>query len=173
VTHEAAPLGPARLWRDLAIDQRLALAAAFWADQESMAQQVEAVQLIARQLRFRPQSVLAQPIDKRTRQLANLHVVSEGVANRALVVYHLGVQRPMLEAFLTRLGIHHEHGMIADELVAAPEPAALREAALALAAEFPVDAVRLYLRTLAAQDPETWSALAGIAAEMAAAPPTS
>ena len=44
-----------------------------------------------------------------------------------------------------------------------PDPAALREAAAALATEFPPAAVRLYLRTLAAQDPETWSALAEIA----------
>jgi len=168
VTTEVAPLGPARLWRDLTIDQRLALSAALWADQESVPQQVEAVQLIARQLRFRPQSVLAQPVEKRIRQLANLHTVSEGVANRALVVYHLSSQRPMLEAFLSRLGISHEHGMIADTLVTAPDPAALRDAAQALAVEFPADSVRLYLRTLAGQDPETWSALAGIATEILA-----
>jgi hypothetical protein len=127
---------------------------------------MEAVQLIARQLRFRPQSVLAEPVEKRTRQLASLHTVSESVANRALVVYHLSSQRPMLEAFLTRLGISHENGMIADTHVTAPDPAALRDAATALAAAFPADAVRLYLRTLAGQDPETWSALAGIATEI-------
>lgn len=166
MTNEAAPFGPARLWRDLTIDQRLALSAALWADQESVSQQVEAVQLIARQLRFRPQSVLTEPVEKRIRQLANLHTVSESVANRALVVYHLGSQRLMLEAFLTRLGISHENGMIADTLVTAPDPAALRDAAKALATEFPADSVRLYLRTLAAQDPETWSALAGIVTEI-------
>jgi hypothetical protein len=166
VTHEAAPFGPARLWRDLAIDQRLALSTALWEDQESVPQQVEAVQLIARQLRFRPQSVLAQPVEKRIRQLANLHTVSESIANRALVVYHLGSQRPMLEAFLTRLGIGHENGMIADAPLAAPDPAALRDAAQALASAFPADSVRLYLRTLAAQDPETWGALAGIVTEI-------
>jgi hypothetical protein len=166
VTNEAAPLGPARLWRDLTIDQRLALSAALWADQESVPQQVEAVQLIARQLRFRPQSVLSEPVEKRVRQLASLHTVSESVASRALVVYHLGSQRPMLEAFLTKLGIRHENGMIADAEVSAPDPAALRGAANALATEFPVDSVRLYLRTLAGQDPETWSALAGIATEI-------
>jgi len=166
VTNEAAPLGPARLWRDLTIDQRLALSTAFWADQESVPQHMEAVQLIARQLRFRPQSVLTEPVEKRIRQLANLHTVSESVANRALVVYHLGTQRPMLEAFLTRLGINHEKGMIADTAVTKPDPAALRDAANALATEFPADSVRLYLRTLAGQDPETWSALAGIATEI-------
>lgn len=168
MTNQAAPLGPARLWRDLTIDQRLALSAALWADQESVPQQMEAVQLIARQLRFRPQSVLSEPVEKRIRQLANLHAVSESVANRALVVFHLGSQRPMLEAFLSRLGIRHENGMITDAQVTAPEPARLRDAANALATEFPVDSVRLYLRTLAGQDPETWSALAEIANEIPA-----
>jgi hypothetical protein len=166
VTQEAVPPGPARLWRDLTTDQRLALSAALWADHESGPQQMEAVQLIARQWRFRPQSVLVQPVEKRVRQLANLHTVSESVANRALVVYHLSTQRPMLEAFLTRLGIGHEHGMIADAPLAPPDPAALREAANELVKDFPVDAVRLYLRTLAGQDPETWSALAAIATEI-------
>ena len=164
MSNESALLGPARLWRDLAIDERLALSAALWADDESVPQQVEAVQLIARQMRFRPQSVLAQPVEKRVRQLASLHTVSESVASRALVVYHLGSQRPMLEAFLTRLGISHENGMIADTPLAAPD--SLREAAQALATQFPPASVRLYLRTLAAQDPETWGALAEIATEI-------
>jgi len=166
VSNEAARLGPARLWRDLAIDQRLALSAALWADDDSMPQQLEAVQLIARQMRFRPQSVLGQPVERRVRQLASLHTVSESVASRALVVYHLGSQRPMLEAFLTRLGISHENGMIADAPLATPEPAALREAAQELATAFPPSSVRLYLRTLAAQDPETWGALSEIATEI-------
>jgi len=166
VAHQETPAGPAKLWRELTTEQRLALSQALWADTDSVPQQIEAVQLIARQLRFRPQSVLSQPVEKRVRQLAHLLQVSEGVANRALVVYHLGVQRPMLEAFLNRLGIPHKDGMIADAATAAPDPAALRTAALALAGEFPVESVRLYLRTLAAQDPETWLPLAEIATDL-------
>lgn len=166
MSNEAARFGPAKLWRDLSIDQRLALSAALWGDADSVAQQLEAVQLIARQMKFRPQSVLGQPVARRVRQLASLHTVSESVASRALVVYHLGSQRPMLEAFLTRLGISHEGGMIADAPLSVPDPAALRDAAKALADEFPSASVRLYLRTLAAQDPETWGALAEIATEM-------
>jgi hypothetical protein len=168
VSNEAAPIGPARLWRELTSDQRIALAAALWADADSVPQQVEAVQMIARQWRFRPQSIMKEPVEKRTRQLANLLTVSENIANRALVVYHLGVQRPMLEAFLTTLGIAHENGMIADAEVVTPDPTALRAAAKSLAESFPVDGVKLYLRTLAAQDPETWGALADVATELPA-----
>lgn len=165
MTQGAGPLSPARLWRDLSVDQRQALSAALWADEESLPQQFEAVQLIAKHLRFRPQSVLSQPIEKRVRQLAALHQVSEGIANRALVAYHLASQRPMLEAFLTKLGIPNEQGMITGS-PDAPAEAALRAAATALAAEFPVEDVRLYLRTLAVQDPETWAPLTEIATEL-------
>ena len=168
MTHQEAPAGPAKLWRDLTIDQRLALSQALWADTDSVPQQIEAVQLIARQLRFRPQSVLSQPIEKRVRQLAHLSQVSEGIANRALVVYHLETQRPMLEKFLDALGIPHQEGMITESTSAPPDEAALRSAALALAGEFPLESVRLYLRTLAAQDAETWRPLAAIATELPA-----
>jgi len=162
VTQAAGPISPARLWRELTGEQRQALAAALWADEESLPQQIEAVHLVAKQLRFRPQSVLSQPLEKRVRQLANLHQVSEGIANRALVAYHLAAQRPMLEAFLTKLGIPNEQGMISGS----PEPPAadaLRQAASDLAGEFPVEDVRLYFRTLASQDPETWAPLEEIA----------
>ena len=165
MTQAAGPISPARLWRELTGDQRQALAAALWADEESVPQQIEAVHLVAKQLRFRPQSVLSQPIEKRVRQLANLHQVSEGIANRALVAYHLVAQRPMLEAFLTKLGIPNEQGMISGS----PEPpaeAALRKAASELAGEFPVEDVRLYFRTLASQDPETWAPLEAVATEL-------
>ena len=165
VAQAEGPISPARLWRELTGEQRQALAAALWADEESMPQQIEAVQLIATKLRFRPQSVLAQPLEKRVRQLANLHQVSEGIANRALVSYHLGAQRPMLEAFLTKLGITHENGMI-DGSPEPPAEDALRKAASEMVKEFPVEDVRLYFRTLASQDPETWAALEGIAIEL-------
>lgn len=166
MTTDSTPLSPSRIWRELTTDERVALARALWDDADSAAHQAEAVQLIARHLHFRPQSVPGQPIEKRARQLAGLLQVSEGLASRALVVYHLGVQRPMLEAFLNHLGIAHQDGAIAESDVHAPAPAALREAASALAGQYPAAAVRLYLRTLAAQDPETWGALAGIVSEL-------
>jgi hypothetical protein len=92
--------------------------------------------------------------------------VSESLASRALVVYHLTAKRPMLEAFLDALGIAHEDGLIAEGAKDAPEPAALREAAAALRAAFPPSDVRVYFLTLAAQDPATWGALQPLAGEL-------
>jgi hypothetical protein len=157
---------PAHIWREMTPEQRLAAAGALWADADSGPQQAEAVQAIARQLRFRPQSVLKLPPEKRARHLAALRTVPEPLASRALVVYHLATQRPMLEAFLDKLGIAHENGMIAESARDAPDPSSLREAAAALLAAFPAPDVRVYLLTLAAQDAVTWGALVPILSEL-------
>jgi hypothetical protein len=157
---------PAHIWREMTAEQRLAAAAALWSDEDSMHQQVEAVQAIARQLRFRPQSVVKLAPEKLARHLASLRTVPESLASRALVVYHLTTQRPMLEAFLDKLGIDHEHGLIAEGAKAVPAAPALREAAAALLAAFPAVDVRVYLHTLAAQDPETWGALGPLVGEL-------
>jgi hypothetical protein len=103
---------------------------------------------------------------KLARHLAALRTVSESLASRALVVYHLTTQRPMLEAFLDTLGIAHENGLIAEGAKAVPGEPALRGAAAALLAAFPAPDVRVYLQTLAAQDPETWGALGPILSEL-------
>jgi hypothetical protein len=166
VSHDDAPITAAHIWRDMSAEQRLAAASALWDDPDSTHQQVEAVHAIARQLRFRPQSVLKLPLEKRARHLAALRAVSESLASRALVVYHLATKRPMLEAFLDRLGIAHEHGLIAEGDKAAPEAAALHEAGAALLAAFPPADVRVYFLTLAAQDPSTWEGLGPLAAKL-------
>ena len=36
--------------------------------------------------------------------------------------YHLATQRPMMSAFLDRVGIAHEEGLITEENVAKPTP---------------------------------------------------
>lgn len=163
--HEA-PMTPAHIWRMMTAEQRLDAAGALWADEDSTAQQVEAVHAIARQLRFRPQSVLKLAPEKRVRHLAALRTVPESLASRALVVYHLTTRRPMLQAFLDALGIAHEDGLIAEGAREAPDAARLRDAAAALLAAFPPADVRVYFLTLAAQDPATWGELGPLTAEL-------
>jgi len=159
VPTETPTLTPALIWREMSAAQRLAAAEPFWADEDSVSQQVEAVQAIARQLHFRPQSVVKLAPEKLARHLASVHKVSESLAGRLLVVYHLSTQRPLLEAFLDHLGIAHQEGLIAEDGEHTPAPDALQAAVDALRLRFPAQDVRLYLRTLAAQDPETWSGL--------------
>ena len=115
--------------------------------------------MIAQRIKFRVKSVATMPIDKKSRQLAAVATVSEMVAARLLVAYHLAAQRPMMGSFLDALGIKHEAGLIEDEEMPAPSPEKLKEGAAAMAAQYPREDVALYLSTLVWQDPDTWGGL--------------
>jgi hypothetical protein len=157
-----AILRPSQLWKQLSSERKLQAADAFWRDENAPVEQAEAVATIAQRIKFRPKSVLTMALDKKARQLAALPAVSELVAARLLVAYHLAQQRPMMAAFLSALGIKHEDGLIEDEELQAPDPAALKSAAKSLAASYPAEDVALYLSTLTWQDPDTWGGLADV-----------
>ena len=150
---------PSQDWKRLSADRRLAAADAFWRDENGRAEQAEAIAVIAQRIKFRTKSVIALPIEKKARHLVALPVVSEGVAARLIVAYHLAHQRPMMGRFLDALGIKHEDGLIADEKVEPVSKERLAAAASALAASSPAEDVALYLSTLLWQDPETWGGL--------------
>ena len=153
---------PSRLWRRMSVERRIDAADLFWNDEHSADQQVEAVASIASHMKFRPKSVLGLAPEKRAKYLATLPTMSDAIAARALVNYHLERQRPMMAAFLDLLGIAHEDGLINDENVAKPDAAKVKAAATDLAAKFPADDVSLYFATLVSQDPETWGALVDV-----------
>jgi hypothetical protein len=143
------------------LDHRVSAAGAFWRDEQAALEQAEAVALIARHIKFRPKSVLGLPVEKKARHLASLAQVSDLLAARLLVAYHLEHQRPMMGAFLDALGIAHQDGLIKDESPAAPEAATLDKAVATLSAAYPKTDVARYFWTLLWQDPETWSGLQG------------
>jgi hypothetical protein len=161
---------PTQLWKHLSAERRLQAATAFWQDEHAGAEQAEAVMTIAQRIKFRPKSVVALPVDRKARQLANLNAVSELVAARLLVDYHLDQQRPMMGRFLDALGIKHENGLIDDEEMQPPDAEQLKAAAKAIAAVHPAEDVGVYLATLIWQDPETWGALTDAPELQAAAP---
>jgi len=138
---------------------RAGAARAFWTDENAALEQAEAIALIARQIKFRPRSVQALPVDKRAKYLAGIAQVSDLLAARLLVVYHLEFQRPMMGAFLDSLGIKHDQGLIEEDTPKAPTPEALAKAADALAASHPKADVARYFWTLLWQDPDTWGSL--------------
>src|SRR5215213_2387908 len=153
---------PSKIWRRMTADRRVAAAELFWADEQSAEQQVEACATIATQMKFRAKSVLNLPVEKKTRYLVTLPNVSDAVAARALVNYHLGRQRPMMGEFLDSLGVAHDEGLIKDETVVKPESQKLREAAEQLTAKYDAHDVALYFSTLVSQDPDTWGELADL-----------
>jgi hypothetical protein len=154
---------PSRLWRRMPLDRRVEAADLFWADEHSAEQQLEAVASIATHMKFRTRSVVGLAPEKKAKYLATLPSVSDAIAARALVNYHLARQRPMMAAFLDSLGIPHEEGLITEETMVKPDTEKLRAGTAALAGQFPPDDVSLYLATLVSQDPDTWGALADLA----------
>jgi len=162
---------PVRVWKRLSPEQRLAVAGPFWDDEQSAEQQAEAIAAIALHMKFRTKSVLGLPPEKRVKYLSTLPTISDSIVARAMVAYHLEKQRPMMSAFLDKLGIAHEDGLIAEETLPTPDPDKLRTAATELAAEYPAEDVSLYFATLVAQDPETWGGLAEHCQPLAGARP--
>jgi hypothetical protein len=149
---------PSKLWKRMTSEQRLQAARAFWIDEQASDDQVQAVLFIAQQKKFRPKFVMSLDEERKAKHLASLAALPEGLAARALVLYHLAEQREMMGAFLDALGIAHENGLIQDENVK-PDPEKVGPAVAQIKKQFPADTVALYLGTLRCQDPETWGVL--------------
>lgn len=143
------------------LEKRQAAAKAFWEDEHGLDQQVEVIVTLARKLNFRPKSLQQLPAERRIKLLANMTDVSEAVATRALIGYHLTSERPMMAAFLDAVGIDHDNGLITAEEVPAPAPEKLAAGVAAIKAGFPAEDVRRYLHTLVVLDGDTWGALDG------------
>jgi hypothetical protein len=153
---------PSHLWKQLTPERRRQAADAFWHDDNAGNEQAEAVAMIAQRIKFRLKSVITMPVEKKSQYLISMPAVSEMLAARLLVAYHLTHQRPMMGTFLDALGIAHEEGIINDEEMKPPSPDALKKGAAAIAASYPPDEVSLYLSTLIWQDPETWGSLSDL-----------
>jgi hypothetical protein len=160
----ATPLTPARLWKRMTAEQRLGAARAFWQSEEAADDQVQAVLLIAQHKKFRPKTVMALDEERRAKHLASFPSIPETMAARALIVYHLAAQRPLMGAFLDALGIAHEEGVIqADDVK--PDADKLAPSVEQIAGIYPEADVALYLNTLLCQDPDTWGGLRRIVDE--------
>jgi hypothetical protein len=150
---------PTRIWKRMSAERRLQAAEFFWTDEQSTDQQVEAVAALASHMKFRTKSVISLPLERKAKYLATYPGISDNIAARALVSYHLEFQRPMMAAFLDSLGIAHENGLISEDTISKPEIERLRSAAAQLAEAYPAEDVSLYFSTLVSQDPETWESL--------------
>lgn len=150
-----------QLWKQMTESQRLGAADAFWKEGETGAEHAEVVGLLSRRLNFRVKSVLALPLARKARYTAGLAAVSDGVAGRLLITYHLAHQRAMMGTFLDALGIAHENGLIADDAQPAVAADTLSAAVAVVREQYPAEDVSLYFATLRLQDPKTWGGLPG------------
>lgn len=146
----------------MTFEQRHRAALAFWRDETIAADQAQAVQLIAKHVKFRPKTIAGLDTEGKARHLASVPTLPDEVAARLLVLYHLAEQRPMMAAFLDALGIAHEGGLIQDGSDVTPDPAKLGPAVAVLANAYPAADVSIYLTTLLCHDPQTWGALQGL-----------
>jgi hypothetical protein len=145
-----------QLWKLMTEGQRKGAAEAFWSEGEAGAEHAEVLGLLSRRLNFRVKSVLALPLEKKVKYTAGLAAVSDGVAGRLLVTFHLSKQRPMMAVVLDALGIAHENGLISDESQPTVDAEKLPAAVTAIKEQFPAEDVNLYLHTLRLQDHATW-----------------
>ena len=152
-----AELTPTRLWMTLPQETRLLAARSYdWANSES---RLEADLSIARSMKFRDSFVRKLPLEKRIGYLASIRP-TDSLATTMLLALHLQNRRPILSAFLDALGIPHDNGLITEGAeIGVPTAPALADAARKLYEQFKEDEVTLYLESLVAIDPETWSGL--------------
>ncbi len=129
-------LTPGRLWKQMTPDQRLRAARAFWTDEQAVDDQIQAALLIAERKKFRTKTVVSLDVERKARHLASLPTLPDALAARALIVYHLAEQRPMMGAFLDALGIAHENGLIQEDDVK-PDASKMNAAAVTLGQNFP------------------------------------
>jgi hypothetical protein len=157
---ELRELTPARLWAELDQETRQVAARTVYSDVlDDDASRLEADTAIATTLRFRPVAVRKLPLEKRVGYLMRAVRADDSLASTLLLALHLGQRRPMLQAFLDRLEIDHEDGVIQAEEFDAPGADELTAAVDEIFETFPGIEAEVYFATLIAMEPESWEGL--------------
>lgn len=152
-------LTPSRLWSAMDQDDRLEAARNLYAGENKEAK-MEANMAIAVNLKFRPAAVQRLPVEKRAGYVTRGFRPDDSLATSLLLALHMGDRRDVLVAFLDVLEIPNDAGMIDDDYdLMPPEGEKMAAAVASLEEQFPKDRVELYLATLLAVDPETWTSV--------------
>jgi hypothetical protein len=153
-------LTPARLWAELDQETRQLAARTIYSDAlDDDTSRLEADTAIATTLRFRPVAVRKLPLDRRVGYLLRAVRVDDALASTMLLALHLGRRRPMLQAFLDRVGIEHEDGVIQVDEFEVSDTEVLSAAVEAIYEAFPETDAEVYFATLIAMEPEAWEGL--------------
>jgi hypothetical protein len=156
------------IWKEMGEELRLKSASSFYSDSTLKEFHRAADMFIARNKNFRPAFVKRLTIEKRAFYLATLGIPAD-LIGQLLVSYHFTHQRPMMAAFLNALGIANDNGVINDSTeVSAPEKESVSRAVDEIKGTFAARDLYLYLATLYAQNPETWSGLETVLPELQA-----
>ncbi len=156
--------GPFAVWDLMGEEDRRAAATALWdnAERETRA----ALELaVAKELKFRPQSVRHLPAERVVGRLLKLaEALPDTVLFQFLFHLHLAERRPLLVEFLDSLALPHSNGVLElAEDASPPETEKLEAAARALLAAHGRPAL-VYLATLRVADKKLWQGLDGVLA---------
>ena len=152
-THAKIPirLTVREIWQSLSKKERIEAAEASWRNGEV---DDALVKLLSERLRFRPTSMVRQPLSWRAQKLAQ-QMSQEAFARflpDLLRGLHLMTRQRMLVRFLDGVGIAHTGGVIADEVTEPPTVESLAAGLRVVAPEYPAFHILTYFRTLLALD---------------------
>jgi len=157
-------VSPSDLWFSLDPETRqLAARSLYQGSGAAGAGRAEADGAIASVIRFRPSAVLRLPVARRIGYLLKAVRPDDSLACTLLLALHLEQRAPILEAFLQRLGIPQQGGLIDEDYdLEPPDDEALAAAVGELFERFPRDETEVYLTTLIAIDRDTWGGLVSV-----------
>jgi len=157
-------LTPSRLWGAIDVEtRRLAARCLYDPEQNDASGRAEADAAIVSALRFRATAVRRLPVDKRIDYLTRAVHPDDSLATALLRALHLSRRSEMLAAFLEKLGIPQQGGVIdTDDELDAPGGDELVAAVGVLRDAYPAEEVDLYLAALLSMEPDFWSGLVEI-----------
>jgi hypothetical protein len=151
--------GPYSVWDFMTEEEQRAAAAALWknADHET---RVILDLALAKELKFRPQSVRKLPTERVVgRLLRMVDDLPENMLFQFLFHLHMTERRPLLAEYLDAVGLPHDDGVLnLSDDTEDPEPATAEKAARELIAAHGHEAL-VYLATLKVADAEFWEGL--------------
>lgn len=151
--------GPYAVWDLLTEDEQLEAAGALWENAEADAR--AAIEMaLAKELKFRPQSVGRLSTDRVAPRLARMaDTLPEMVLFQFLFHLHMAHRRDLLARFLDAVGLPNKDGVLdLPEDAGPPEAPAVDKAAAELIEEDRHQAL-VYLATLRVADKEFWQAV--------------
>ncbi|HPA80520.1 MAG TPA: hypothetical protein PLS95_06855 [Thermoanaerobaculales bacterium] len=154
-----AQSGPFAVWALMNEDEQRAAATALWqnSDRET---RIALEQTLAKEMKFRPQSIHRLPLDRVVGRLVRLaEDIPENVLFQYLFHLHMADRRPLLAEFLDAAGIPHNDGVLdLPEEFDGPDAARVGQSAKDLVAAHG-HAALVYLATLKVADKEFWKGL--------------
>ena len=151
--------GPLAVWQLMNDDEKKTAAAALWtnADRES---RMAVEMLVAREMKFRPQSVRKLSVERVAPRLARMaDGLPENVFFQFLFHFHMAERRALIGEYLDAVGLPHNDGVLdLSEDAEPPTEEAVQAPARDLGDKHGREAL-VYLATLGVADARFWAAL--------------